>query len=112
VIAEVDEERSTISRDWLLDVLWAENILARRYFYPGCHRMQPYRAYFPNAGLLLPETERVSARVLVLPTGQTMTLADVDRVCGVVRTAVEHGTEITARLERAGKRLHGDVFGR
>jgi urease accessory protein UreE len=41
-----------------------------------------------------------------------MMLPDVDRVCGVIRTAVEHGAEITARLERAGKRLHGDVFGR
>jgi dTDP-4-amino-4,6-dideoxygalactose transaminase len=112
VIAEVDEEESTISRDWLLDVLWAENILARRYFYPGCHRMQPYRAYFPNAGLLLPETERVSSRVLVLPTGQTMMPDDVDRVCAVIRTAVEHGSEVTFKLKRAGKRLHGDVFGR
>jgi len=112
VIAEVDGEMSGIDRDVLLDVLWAENILARRYFYPGCHRMQPYRSYFPNAGLLLPETERVSSRVLVLPTGQTMTPADVERVCGVIRTAVEHGSDITRRLERAGKRLHGDIVGR
>jgi len=110
VVAEVDGDVSGLSRDGLLDVLWAENILARRYFYPGCHRMQPYRAYFPNAGLLLPETERVSARVLVLPTGQTMDAGQVSRVCAIVRCAVDHGGEVTRRLEQSGARLHQDVF--
>ncbi len=41
----------------LVRVLHAENVLARRYFYPGCHEMEPYRSYFPHAGLVLPETE-------------------------------------------------------
>ena len=41
---EVDHERAGLSRDQLQRVLWAENIVARRYFYPGCHRMEPYRS--------------------------------------------------------------------
>jgi dTDP-4-amino-4,6-dideoxygalactose transaminase len=96
----------------LLDVLWADHILARRYFYPGCHRMEPYRSYFPNAGLLLPQTERVSARILVLPTGDTLTPDDVSRVCDVVRCAIAHGPEVSARLEASGARRHRDVFAR
>jgi len=109
VVTEVDETAG-ISRDRLLDVLWAENILARRYFYPGCHRMQPYRAYFPNAGLLLEQTERVASRVLILPTGQTMESGDVSRVCGVLRRVLESGSDISRRLEQQGPGRHRDVF--
>jgi dTDP-4-amino-4,6-dideoxygalactose transaminase len=109
VVAEVDPT-CAISRDELLDVLWADNILGRRYFYPGCHRMEPYRSYFPNAGLLLPHTERVSARILILPTGETVTPDDVSRVCDVVRCAVAHGLEVSARLTASGARRHRDVF--
>jgi dTDP-4-amino-4,6-dideoxygalactose transaminase len=112
VVAEVDVDRTGVSRDMLLDVLWAEQILARRYFYPGCHRMQPYRSYFPNAGLMLPVTERVAGRVLVLPTGQTMTTEDVRRVCGVIRCAVANGPEVARRLVESGVRRHHDVFSR
>src|SRR5206468_2803782 len=69
IVAEIDEEQVGISRDLLVEVLHAENVIARRYFYPGCHRMEPYRSFFPHAGLLLPETEEVSKRVVILPTG-------------------------------------------
>ena len=58
IVIEVDQAEAGISRDTLLGILHAENIRARRYFYPGCHQMEPYRSYFPNAGLLLPETEK------------------------------------------------------
>jgi dTDP-4-amino-4,6-dideoxygalactose transaminase len=111
VVAEVDAA-CPISRDGLLDVLWAENILARRYFYPGCHRMQPYRSFFPNAGLLLPNTERLAARILVLPTGQALTPEDVSRVCDVIGQAVDQGPAIEARLDQSDARTHRDVFAR
>jgi dTDP-4-amino-4,6-dideoxygalactose transaminase len=85
-------------RDLLKDVLWAENVLARRYFYPGCHRMEPYRSYFPNAGLLLPCTERLTARVLTLPTGTAVSPEEIARVCDVIRLAVAHGPDLRARF--------------
>jgi dTDP-4-amino-4,6-dideoxygalactose transaminase len=56
-------------RDRILAALHAENILARKYFWPGCHRMQPYRALFPHAGKMLQRTEETAERVLVLPNG-------------------------------------------
>lgn len=71
IVVEVDKE-CTVSRDDILAGLRAENILARRYFWPGCHRMQPYRDLFPTAALVLPVTEAVSERVLVLPTGTSV----------------------------------------
>ena len=36
MIMEVDEAAAGLSRDDLVHVLQAENVLARRYFYPGC----------------------------------------------------------------------------
>lgn len=76
------------SRDAIVDALRAENIMARRYFWPGSHRMEPYRSLFPHAGLVLPRTEEVAASVIVLPTGQTMDADKIAVVAQVVRTVV------------------------
>jgi dTDP-4-amino-4,6-dideoxygalactose transaminase/glycosyltransferase involved in cell wall biosynthesis len=61
VVLEVDEAAAGLSRDELLQVLHAERVLARRYFYPGVHRMEPYRTLQPDAGRALPATERLAA---------------------------------------------------
>ena len=98
IVAEIDPEVANISRDDLVRVLHAENVRARRYFYPGCHRMEPYRSYFPHAGLLLPVTEQLAQRVLVLPTGTTVSPQDIGQIGEVIRFAIEHGPEIGARL--------------
>jgi dTDP-4-amino-4,6-dideoxygalactose transaminase len=72
VIAKVNEEEFGLDRDSLITSLEAENILARRYFYPGCHRMQPYKEYFPNTSLLLPNTEAIAEQVISFPSGQSI----------------------------------------
>ena len=88
VIVEVGAD-CPLPRDTLVDTLRAENILARRYFWPGCHKMEPYRSLFPHAGLLLPVTEAVAASVIVLPTGQTMDAQKIAVVGQVIRTALQ-----------------------
>lgn len=87
VVIEVDPEVCPRNRDEIVEALHAENIIARKYFWPGCHKMEPYRSLQPNAGLLLPETERIAARVIVLPTGQTVEEETVQRVCKIIRNA-------------------------
>jgi len=101
IIVEVDEAEAGVSRDQLVEFLHAHNVLARRYFYPGCHRMEPYRSYFPHAGLLLPETERLTQRVMSLPTGTAVDENAVQQVCDLIRFAVRHSQEIAqaARVE-------------
>jgi dTDP-4-amino-4,6-dideoxygalactose transaminase len=84
VVIEVNPEVCRRNRDEIVEALHAENIIARKYFWPGCHRMEPYRSLQPNAGLLLPETERIAARVIVLPTGQTVDEETVARVCETI----------------------------
>jgi dTDP-4-amino-4,6-dideoxygalactose transaminase len=81
-----------VSRDRIIQILHAEKILARRYFWPGCHNMQPYRDLYPHAGLLLPNTRRVADRVVVLPTGTTMDQEMVYTVASVIRVPVECNT--------------------
>jgi dTDP-4-amino-4,6-dideoxygalactose transaminase len=87
VVIEVDPEVCLRNRDEIVDALHMENIIARKYFWPGCHKMEPYRSLQPNAGLLLPETERTAARIIVVPTGQTVEVETVARVCGIIRKA-------------------------
>jgi dTDP-4-amino-4,6-dideoxygalactose transaminase len=99
VVLEVDEAEAGLARDTLYRCLHAENVLARRYFYPGCHRMQPYRSLFPHASLLLPETEALVRRVLVLPTGVSVSEADVSAVCALLRFLIGHAPEVRSRLQ-------------
>ena len=101
IILEVNSNISGISRDHLIKILHAENIRVRRYFYPGCHRMEPYRSYYPNTGLLLPETEKLVERVMCLPTGTAVAPEDIQKICHLIRLAVEHSAEIDSKLLRA-----------
>lgn len=98
VVAEIDAGQTGIGRDELVKVLHAENVLARRYFYPGCHRMEPYRSYFPHAGLLLPNTERVASRVLVLPTGTAIGPDEVRAIGRIIRVAVGGAERVREQL--------------
>lgn len=88
IVVEVDSRKSGLSRDMLLRVLHAENVLARRYFYPGNHRMSPYDALFPDAGARLLHTERLCERILCLPTGIGVGEREIEIVCGLVAKAI------------------------
>jgi dTDP-4-amino-4,6-dideoxygalactose transaminase len=101
IVLEIDAAALGIERDLLMAVLHAENVIARRYFFPGCHGMEPYRSYFPHARLLLPETERLSGRVLLLPTGTAVGPDEIDTLGKVIRLAADHGPELRFRLGRA-----------
>lgn len=101
IVLEIDAAQTQLSRDDLMRVLWAEHVLVRRYFYPGCHRMEPYRTLSPDAGLLLPETERLVQRVLILPTGTAVPPEGISAICEIIRLAVAHGRTITERLTSA-----------
>ncbi len=88
-----------LSRDQLLEVLWTEGVRARRYFYPGCHRMEPY-ASRPDAPSL-PVTERLADTVLALPTGTAVTPTEIAAVCSIIRLAMGNAEEVKQRLARS-----------
>ena len=83
VVVEVGEDYP-LKRDELIAKLHAENILVRRYFWPGCHRMEPYRSYYPNVGMLLSNTERIAERLLVFPTGTAVNEKNIRQICDLL----------------------------
>ena len=109
VVVKVDEGLLGIGRDEFLEVLMAEGVFARRYFHPGCHRMQPYASQCDPWEWNLPVTEQLSGTLLQLPTGHAVSTDDVEAICGLIRFVADHAREIAARgvgcsrLEPGGK---------
>ena len=98
IVLEIDENVIGLGRNQIMQILHAENIRVRRYFYPCCHRMEPYRSYYPNSGLLLPQTESLAERVLCFPTGTSISSDQIDAICQIVRQVCTMGTEFHRSL--------------
>ena len=100
VVIEIDDAAG-LTRDDLQRVLWAENVHARRYFFPGCHRMEPYRSLLPQVASRLPETERLSGRLLALPTGAAVGPETIGVVTSLIRRAMTDRPSPSPRMSRA-----------
>jgi dTDP-4-amino-4,6-dideoxygalactose transaminase len=99
IVLVLDREVAGIERDALIQVLHRENVMARRYFYPGCHRMEPYRSQQPQAGLVLPETEKLVLQTIVLPTGTDVGPEEVSEVVDILSCAIGHAEELGDYVE-------------
>jgi len=99
IVLNVDQDITGFSRDDLLKILRAENVLARRYFYPGCHRMEPYRSYNPNSYLLLPHTERLNQQLMQLPTGTAIGPSEIEKICHIIKMCVQNSEALRKLLE-------------
>jgi dTDP-4-amino-4,6-dideoxygalactose transaminase len=102
-VIEVNAEEAGLSRDQLVQVLEKENVLARRYFYPGVHRMEPYRSYQPQAHLVLPVTEALCASVMTIPTGQGVEAADAHSIVKIILSALHRAEEVAAACRTQGE---------
>ena len=69
VVAQVPSE----IRDRLVDYFHEHGILLRRYFHPGCHRMEPYVSHEQYQGVDFPYTEKITSEIVVFPTGKQLT---------------------------------------
>ena len=94
IVVEVDPAICPIDRDQIVAALHAENVLARKYFWPGVHRMEPYKSLQPNASLLLPNTERVAPRIIVLPSGEVVDDLTIGGVAGIIRQAIAEAPRV------------------
>ena len=100
VVTQVSDKIAPLERDDLVKILHSENILVRRYFYPGCHRMEPYRSYFPHAGLLLRNTEHVLDEVICFPTGASISEDEIKIICDVVDFVITNKVNIKDALNQ------------
>lgn len=81
-VFDVDPERFGLDRDTLWRSLKAEGIVARRYFYPGLHRVPPY--VDSGAPPSLPNTDYLCNHVLQLPVGALVQLATAEKIVQLV----------------------------
>jgi dTDP-4-amino-4,6-dideoxygalactose transaminase len=89
VVVEIDSNQSGKSRDTIVDFLISKNVIARKYFWPGCHNMPFYRTETSqNVSIRMSNNDRVGCSVIVLPTGETMTEGMISRVCDMIRRLV------------------------
>jgi dTDP-4-amino-4,6-dideoxygalactose transaminase len=98
VVVAVDQSESPLTRDQWLQVLHGENVLARRYFYPGVHRMEPYRSQSPLATTRLPVTDAVLQKVLVLPTGTAVSERNIGVIGQIFMRAIAAASRLTHTL--------------
>lgn len=93
VVVDVEPREAGLTRDQIMTALHAENVLAKRYFSPGCHRLAPYWAAYAARPTPLPQTERLCQRLLQLPTGAAVTVDAIERIGGFLRS-------LTAKVRR------------
>ena len=90
----IDESEAGLSRDVLYAALQAENVSARRYFYPPCNRFEHYRDLPSAAAENLAVAERVSSEILCLPMGSDMDAAMAERICDAIRRICQHADDV------------------
>ena len=98
LVVQVDQTLARLSQDDLIQVLHSENVLARKYFWPGCHRMEPYKSHNPSAHLLLPHTEELAVKIIVLPTGTAVGPDEIRIICRLLATAVGRAPKVRDEL--------------
>lgn len=99
VVAEFGPSWPEAARDALVRALHAEGVLARRYFHPGVHRMQPYLREQPEAGKALRHTEALCRRVFCLPNGLAATADVIDRISEIVSLILTNLPAVAHRLQ-------------
>lgn len=97
------EEAFPLPRDTVWQVLRQENIMVRRYFYPGCHRM----TYYGEGATALPEADRALDRILSLPTSfvGTDAAAGARDIARLFEVMVEKSGLVMDWWEKEGKLL-------
>jgi dTDP-4-amino-4,6-dideoxygalactose transaminase len=98
-VCMVDEGEFGISRDLLIKLLKAENVLARRYFYPGAHRSVPYDQEFPQFVESLPNTDAVCASEIQFPIDTLVTSSGIEKICRLLHRIQMQSHDIRAALE-------------
>lgn len=78
----VDETVFGHTRDEIKDALAAHHVFARKYFYPLTNRMDCYKEKYGAAKV--PVAAWTADRVLTLPMSASLSLEDVDRICGII----------------------------
>jgi dTDP-4-amino-4,6-dideoxygalactose transaminase len=98
IVLDCSAQDSSLTRDELLAVLQTENVLARRYFYPGCHQMEPYRTMYPTSVFRLRNTCQLVNRLLVVPNGTAINDDDIRTISNILYLAQANVAKIRSAI--------------
>ncbi len=73
------------TRDEIFEMLKAEDIVARKYFYPLVNSFDCYKEYDFYGTEKTPVAKYISDRVLTLPMYADLSMEDVDRICAIIK---------------------------
>lgn len=60
--------------------------------------MEPYRSYFRNVDLVLPETEVLTQKILQLPTGTSVSENDIHGICQLIRFSIANAQPVIEKI--------------
>jgi len=103
VVCEIDENNFGLSRDSVIAVLKAENVNARRYFYPGTHRSVGYLNSLPRYVDSLPVTDYLCSSCLQLPIGAMVDGDAVDAICEIIDRSQRNAPMLKSFFVGSGK---------
>ena len=98
VVVELDKHAFGLTRDQLIRLLEAENILRPRYFVSGMHRCKPYKECYPHVVDALPITDMLCECVMQLSSGQAVSLQDVRAICELITFIYDNADSLRVRL--------------
>ncbi len=87
VVCEIQKTTFGLSRDSLVKVLNAENVMARRYFYPGAHRTTGYNDSLSLYEYSLPVTDYLCDACIQLPIGAMVDTNAVASICKIIENS-------------------------
>lgn len=94
LVCRFDADEFGLSRELFLQLLKAENVLARRYFYPGSHRCVPYR---DQLNATLANTDELCETGFQLPIGALVTETVVEQICALIQRIQQAAPAIQLR---------------
>ena len=100
LVCNVNEATFGLNRDQLVDLLIAENVIARKYFYPGIHRSIPYSNKYPQYLETLPNTDRLCTTTMQLPIGAFVDAETVEKICNILVEAQNSVEKIRSAYEK------------
>ncbi len=78
----LEEDKSGVTRDMVIEALAKENIFVRKYFYPLCSDFE----IISEMGIVadVPVAKYISDRVITLPCYSDLSIEDADRICDII----------------------------
>lgn len=102
---EIIPEEFGLDRDALHSVLKEDNVIVRKYFFPAAHQYDCYKDMPFAKNAELPNTEKVSGRIICLPIYHDLKKDDITKICDLIESTYRYRDEISDRLRQGLSRV-------